>query len=127
MSKKEALMKEFKDCVDNLDEVLKQPKNEIIRDSAIKRFELAADMAWKTVKEVLATDFGVAVNSPKPAFREAFKQGLVEYEDDWIKLVDTRNETVHTYKEELAEKIYNELPKILELLQKLLNKLYQNN
>lgn len=120
MSKKEALLQELKDCIKNLSEVLGLPKDAVVRDSSIKRFELAADIAWKTVKEVLLEDFGVIVNSPKSAFREAFKQGLIEYQDDWIAMVDTRNETVHTYREELAEEIYNKLPGILTLLQGLL-------
>ena len=123
MSKKEALIVEFRSCVKNLERVLSIRKNDITRDCSIKRFELAADVAWKTVKEVLYVDFGVNVNSPKTAFREAFKQGLIDYEDGWIKLVDTRNETAHTYKEELAEEIYSKIPEYLELFQILLQKL----
>ena len=53
---------------------------------------------------------GITCNSPKDCFREAYRHGLIEYDDAWIGYVDMRNETVHTYKEEVAEKIYAYLP-----------------
>ena len=36
-----------------------------------------------------------------------------------VALVDMRNETVHTYNEEIAERIYKELPAALELFKTL--------
>ena len=57
---------------------------------------------------------GVVCSSPKECFREAYHLGIIEYDDEWIKFVDMRNETVHTYNEEIAEKIYLELPNALK-------------
>ena len=66
---------------------------------------------------------GITCNSPKDCFREAYHQKLIEYDDVWMKFVDMRNETVHTYKEEIADKIYAELPEVLKLLKELLTAL----
>lgn len=97
------------------------PKSDITRDSAIQRFEFTLDLSWKMVKAFLEDKKGIICVSPKECFREAYRQGLIEYSDEWIKFVDMRNETVHTYKEEVAEKIYNSLPEAVKHFKILLN------
>ena len=114
-------MKEYQEAVMGLEEVLKKPKDGFMRDSAIKRFELAFDLAWKTIKAFLE-EKGLVCISPVSCFKEAYRQGLIEYNDAWVKeLVETRNKTVHTYDEDLAEEVYAALPNILDSLHKLLN------
>ena len=120
MNKLEALLNQFQQAISRLEEALKEPKSGIVRDSAIQRFEFTLDLSWKTAKTFLQEKKGLVCVSPKECFREAYKQGLIEYDDQWLALVDMRNETVHTYNEEVAEKIYNELPRALELFNKLL-------
>jgi len=120
MTKFEATLIEFEDTVKNLAEVLIQEKTEFIRDSAIKRFELAFDMSWKTIKAFLE-EKGLSCVSPLGCFRDAYKQGLIEYEEIWVELVKTRNATAHTYREELAENVYSQLPQALGAFKKLLS------
>jgi len=110
MTKFEATIKQFENALTRFREVMIVPKNDITRDSAIQRFEFTIDLSWKMVKAFLEEKKGIICVSPKECFREAYKQGLIEYSDEWIKFVDMRNETVHTYKEEVAEKIYNYFP-----------------
>lgn len=118
MTKYYALLQQFNDALIRFEEVLQQPKTVFIRDSAIKRFEIVFDLAWKTVKAFLETR-GTKCVSPKTCFREAYHQGLIEYDEIWMKMVDERNYTAHVYKESLAEKIYAELPKALEAFKQL--------
>ena len=127
MSKLPAIFEDFEKAVVRLEEVLKEPKTTTNRDSAIKRFELAFDLTWKTIKTFLQEEKGIICLSPKDCFREAFKQGLVEYDDYWISIVDLRNETIHTYQEELAEKVYSQLSEILNNFQKVLRALKAQN
>lgn len=123
MSKLEAIISQLEKALQRLDEVLKKPKNAIIRDSAIQRFEFSLDLAWKSTKAYLEEQKGIVCASPKDCFREAYKQGLIEYDNDWIKYVDMRNETAHTYQEEIAERIYFELPAALKRFEGLLKTL----
>lgn len=95
-------------------------KTDITRDSAIQRFEFTIDLGWKAIKAFLEEQKGIVCASPKECFREAYRQKIIEYDEVWLKLVDMRNETVHTYKEEIAEKLYAELPDALEHFKKLL-------
>lgn len=123
MNKFEEIIRQFEQTLIRLEEVMAQPQNDFMRDSAIQRFEFTLDLAWKTIQIYLKEVHGIDCNSPKQCFREAFRVNLIEYEDTWIDLVDKRNETVHTYKQEIAEKVYNALPKAVSLFRQLLNKL----
>lgn len=120
MTKFQALTNQFQNSVERFKEVLSVSKTDITRDSAIKRFELCMDLCWKTVKTFLEDKNGIVCASPKECFRQAYQQGIIEYDQDWIKFVDMRNETVHIYKEELAEKMYLQLPNVLKHLESLL-------
>jgi nucleotidyltransferase substrate binding protein (TIGR01987 family) len=123
MTKFESLLEDFEKILMKLDEVLKLEKTEINRDSAIQRFEIATDLAWKTLKTYLEEYKGIICRSPKGCFREAFSQGVIDYDDYWIKIIDFRNQTAHLYSEALVDKIYEELPKVLEYLKILYNTL----
>ena len=113
MTKLQATIKEFNEAVEELKAVLEKPKDEFMRDSAIKRFELAFDLSWKAIKAYLEEQ-GVFCASPVGCFKEAYRQGLIEFDAGWLELTKTRNKTVHTYDEKLAEEVYAELPKALE-------------
>ena len=118
MTKYQAAMKEFDDARNRLEDVLREEKTEFIRDAAIKRFELVFDLAWKTIKAFLKEQ-GVSCASPMGCFREAYRQGILEYEDFWIEMVNIRNKTTHTYAAKLAEEVYAELPQTLIAFEKL--------
>jgi hypothetical protein len=44
-------VKEFEKCLTKFEEVLNIEKNDIVRDSAIKRFELCFELSWKVLKD----------------------------------------------------------------------------
>lgn len=123
MTKLSAQMEQLEKALSRLKEVLAMPQSDVVRDSAIQRFEFTLDLAWKTVKTYLEEKNGIICVSPKECLREAYRQGLVAYDDEWIKLVDLRNETVHTYNEETAEKIFSQLPAAVLLFEDLAVKL----
>jgi len=114
MSKTEAITNQYKQAVQRLQEALKAPKTDMVRDSAIKRFEFCFDLAWKLLKTLLEEKKGVICASPKDCFREAYKNGLIEYDDFWLQMTDWRNEAVHTYSEQFAEAFYQKLPEALK-------------
>lgn len=89
-------LNEFKKSVDSLKEVLGKEKNDIIRDSVIKRFEYCFELCWKTSKVFLSDQFGVSVFSPKECFRELRKNGLVfdEQAELLLKMSNDRNEII---------------------------------
>ena len=106
-------------AINRLAEVLAIPKDDIVRDSAIQRFEFCFDLSWKTTKAFLEEKYGVKERSPKGVWREAYRQKLIDYDQFWLDLTDSRNKTVHTYKKDLAEEVYAVLPRALEHFKKL--------
>jgi len=120
MKKFEVTIRQFEKAVKRLKEVLDTPETDIVRDSAIQRFEFTLDISWKMIKAFLEEEKGIICVSPKECFREAYRQGLIDYDEDWIKFVDMRNETVHTYDEDIAERIYSQLLDTLSHFEELL-------
>jgi len=127
MTKFETAREEFREAITRLTEALEKPKDEFMRDSAIKRFEFSFDLAWKTIKAFMETK-GVFCASPVACFKEAYRQRLIPYDDIWIQeMIETRNKTVHSYDEDLAEEVYAALPRILESFRALLAALENND
>lgn len=119
MTKFQSLFEELHRALSRLREVLDAEKTDIARDSAIKRFEIVFDLAWKTLKAYLEEEHNIACASPRNCFPQAFRVGLIDYEEIWVEMVKTRNKTAHTYKEALAEEVYTALPKMLAAFQGL--------
>ena len=128
MTKDKALKNQLERAVANLREVLEKIKTiqidrPVYRDSAIQRFEIAFDLAWKTLREKLRADYGVDAPSPKKCFQEAFKQGIIENDAVWIDMTDMRNEKMDVYDENVAERVLGKLPDACFILEKLVSKL----
>jgi nucleotidyltransferase substrate binding protein (TIGR01987 family) len=94
---------ELKKAVHRLLEALAQPKNDFIRDSVIQRFEFSVELSWKTAKKVM----GTPTTAPKDLIREMAQNGYVSDVDTWLRAIDMRNLSSHTYKENLAEQVYS--------------------
>ncbi|MGH7256650.1 MAG: HI0074 family nucleotidyltransferase substrate-binding subunit [Nitrospirales bacterium] len=115
----------FGRALDRLKEALGQPANELIRDAAIKRFEFTFELAWKAIQRCLREE-GIQCRSPKGCLREAFAFGLVPDDPRWIKMMEDRNLTSHTYDEQTAQTLFANLKEyvpVLEQLHKSLSKL----
>lgn len=113
---------ELTKAIQRLREALDQPKNDFIRDSVIQRFEFSIELSWKTAKKVM----GTPTTAPKDLIREMAQNGYIQDVDIWLKAIDMRNLSSHTYKEDLAEKVYDFArdfsPQLLKLMEKLENK-----
>lgn len=116
------LLKDFERATERLEKVLVLKKNEITRDSAIMRFQIVFDLAWKVIKAYAKSE-GVECYSPKSCFQTAFQLNLIDYDEAWQEMINDRNLIVHTYTEEKAEKIYGKLKDYLELFKLLSKKL----
>lgn len=111
--------KEFNNAVRRLGEAIAQHKDEFIRDSVIQRFEFCIELAWKTSKKIM----GTTTSAPKDVIREMAQANYITDVEIWLLAIDMRNLSSHTYKEDLAEKVYDFSCHFLEELKKLLVKL----
>lgn len=122
-SRYQLLREDLRRAVGKLADALAQPKSEFLRDSSIQRFEFTYELVWKTLKAWLFQNHGLEVHSPKEVLRESFRQGLLDDDPLWLKTVELRNLTTHTYRESIAEDIYAALPQVLRLYRDLLARL----
>ena len=110
---------EYKKAVTRLDEALLQEKNDFLRDSVIQRFEFCVELAWKTAKKVM----GTPTTAPKDVIREMAQSGYISSAELWLESIDMRNLSSHTYKEALAEKVYDFAKSFLPEFKQLLTQL----
>jgi nucleotidyltransferase substrate binding protein (TIGR01987 family) len=71
----------------------------------IQAFEFTHELAWNVLKDYLQDQGFVDLKGPKDATRTAFKNGLIEDGDTWMTMIASRNQTSHTYNEDLADEI----------------------
>lgn len=96
-----------------LAEAVAQPENDFMRDATIQRFEFTFEVVWKTLKLYLEHQ-GHECGGPRPTIKKAFVENLIatpEEADIWLKMLDDRNLTSHTYDQELANQIYRNIVK----------------
>ena len=107
-----------------LESVLKELFSAIVRDAAIQRFEYTFEAFWKYLKEYLKEKEGIIANSPKTVFREFFALKILTEEQtaQCLEMTDRRNDTAHTYKEKVAQMIYEKLPVFTSLMADILRK-----
>ncbi len=114
---------QYKKAIANLEEVLKKDFDEIIRDSAIQRFEICYEIAWKAIKQTLLFKGVETGNSPRDIFKNAFKLSLLKDENIWLDILTQRNLSTHTYNEAMANSIYQKLPEFLSEMKYALQKI----
>lgn len=71
----------------------------------IQAFEFTHELAWKTLKDFLEARGRSDVFGSKDATREGFAAGLIDDGDAWMQMIESRNETTHTYDEKTADAI----------------------
>lgn len=115
--------KDAKEALKTLENILREPYSIIVRDATIQRFEYTFEAFWKFVREYLKVKEGVVANSPKMCFREMFSLGFCEEEDTvkFLEMTDRRNETAHTYRERVAQSIYDTVEDFSKLMGKVLS------
>ena len=79
--------------------------NELEEQGLIQSFEYTHELAWKTIKDFLENQGNGEIYGSKDSTREAFKLGLLENGEIWMEMIKSRNQTSHTYNEDVAKEI----------------------
>ena len=95
-----------------------------VRDGVIQRFEIAVDVSQKLMKRVLRDVYNIEpARIAKNTAREAAEMGLIADAEAWIGHIDARNDSAHTYDNEIAERVFQRiavfLPDARDLLVRL--------
>lgn len=113
----------FESTLKQLEAFLKIPiQNDRDRAGIIQAFEFTFEQSWLALQKQIGS-LGLRAASPKQAFTLAMAQGWIETSDElkWIKMIEDRNLTSHTYKQELANEVLGRIQNdYVELFKKLL-------
>jgi len=104
-------MQSFEKALQTLEEAVALKYSKVVRDATIQRFEYTFELCWKVLRSYLKEIHGIICNSPKNCFREGFSIGLYgeNATEKYLKMVDDRNDTTHTYDEKIAARIYKQI------------------
>lgn len=113
--------KAFKRLADAILIIRKDPDNVLLQAGLIQTYEFAFELAWKTLKDYLEME-GFTVPSPRATLRQAFQCGYIQQGDVWLKALNDRNLTAHTYDDEVAKEVIADIQQTYYFLLKDLHK-----
>ena len=116
----------LENALKSLDAMLNKPldKDRAVMDASIHRFEFTIELYWKLLKRIIES-LGKEVSYPKEVLREAYAGNLIDDEITWLAMLNDRNETSHTYNEDVANKIYEHIRSYYPIMKKTFDVLYQ--
>lgn len=79
--------------------------SELEQQGLIKAFEFTHELAWNTLKDFLEERGTRNLFGSKDATREAFAAGLIDNGEVWMAMIQSRNQTSHTYDQNTANEI----------------------
>lgn len=88
--------------------------NELEKQGVIQAFEYNYELAWNVIKDFLEYQGGegaLGIMGSRDAFRLAFRRGLIVNGEAWMDMIKSRQLTSHTYNEDVAEQIFEDIVK----------------
>jgi nucleotidyltransferase substrate binding protein (TIGR01987 family) len=91
--------------------VAKETLTELEEPGFIQTFEFVCELAWNTIKDFYedqgmgSFDGTLGIQGSKDAIRLAVQRGMIRDGKAWFRLLKDRNLTSHTYHEELAKSV----------------------
>lgn len=91
------------------------------KQGTVKAFELAYELAWKTLQDYLRETGITDAVGPKGVIRRAFNEGIITGGDEWNEMHIARNHAVHLDDEERADQIVAQISETFILRLQALN------
>ncbi|TVQ92263.1 MAG: nucleotidyltransferase [Bacteroidetes bacterium] len=83
--------------------------NDLEEQGIIQAFEFTHELAWNVMKDYFEFQGNTSITGSRDATREAFQRGLIENGEGWMEMIASRNQSSHTYNEEIAKEIKNKI------------------
>ncbi|MCB9492721.1 MAG: nucleotidyltransferase substrate binding protein [Epsilonproteobacteria bacterium] len=119
--RKQGLKKILLRLQESLEKMESAADYEMVRDSAIKRFELCYDVFWKCMKDLLYDKHGITIASPKGVFKESLEQEVISQKDldELSSIHEDRNLATYLYDEDCAQSLAQRLDQHYQCFKRL--------
>jgi len=81
------------------------------KEGVIQRFEFTHELAWNVMKDYLTYEGIQNIVGSRSATREAFRIGILKNGELWMQMIESRNETVHTYSNQILNEQFYKISK----------------
>lgn len=110
----------FSKALTSLDGASKRDcRDPVIVAGIVQNFEFTYELTWLCLKRVLEVG-GHSTGMARDVFLKAFQLGVISEEKSWLKMIEDRNATVHTYDQEFAKEMIERIIQIyLPLFKKI--------
>ena len=121
----------FCKALKNLSEISKieKPYNIVEQTGITALFTLCFEQSWKLMKELMEKDglFENKIGSPRMIIKLAFKSSMINDEESWLEMLETRNTLAHIYSGDLSLTAISSIEnKYIPLFKKLKNDIDEN-
>ncbi|MDD2734920.1 MAG: nucleotidyltransferase substrate binding protein [Desulfuromonadaceae bacterium] len=99
--------------------------NELEEQGIIQAFEYTYELAWNVIRDYLREQGNQNIHGSRDAIREAFNLELIGDGEGWMDMLKDRNLTSHTYNEETAQAIAEQIMTRYFLLFEALHRMMQ--
>ena len=83
--------------------------NELEAQGLIKAFEYTYELSWKTLQDLLKDKGYSDIIGPKPVIEQSFQDGYIKNGEAWMRMHNSRNLTSHTYNQDTADEIVEQI------------------
>jgi len=83
--------------------------SDLEKQGLIQAFEFTHELAWNVMKDYFTYQGQHLITGSRDAIRAAFNNGLIDDGEAWMSTIKSRNKTSHTYNEETADEITEEI------------------
>ena len=80
--------------------------SDLEQQGLIQSFEYTHELAWNVMKDYLVYQGDSTVGGSRDATRSAFQLAIIEDGVTWMNMINSRNQTSHTYNQETANEIF---------------------
>lgn len=79
------------------------------KQGLIQSFEFTHELAWNLLQDYLEYQGYNRIIGSRDATRLAFKNGLIADGESWMAMIQARNQTTHTYNQNIAENVVRDI------------------
>ena len=83
--------------------------NDREQQGLIKAFEYTFELAWNTLRDLLRSQGDSSLLGSRDTLREAFRLGLIDAGEAWMRMIQDRNLTSHSYNRATADAIATQI------------------